>query len=60
MGLVRCSAKPASLAWFMSSSLPKPLKAIPGKRFVKTHFAHQFIAAAIRQSDVADEQVEFL
>ncbi len=31
IGFVRCSEKPASLAWFMSCSLPKPLSAIPGK-----------------------------
>jgi len=31
IGLVRCSAKPASLACFTSCSLPKPLSAIPGK-----------------------------
>ena len=34
IGFVRCSAKPASLAWFTSCSLPKPLKAIPGKRLL--------------------------
>ena len=31
-----------------------------GQTLVKSHFAHQFIAAAIGQSNVADEQVEFL
>src|SRR5439155_20786515 len=35
IGLVRCSAKPASLAWFTSCSLPKPLSAIPGKSFLR-------------------------
>ena len=35
IGFVRCSAKPASLAWFTSCSLPKPLKAIPGKRLLR-------------------------
>ena len=27
---------------------------------LETHFTHQFVAAAVRQSDVADEQIEIL
>src|SRR6266404_7749300 len=31
-----------------------------GQVFVETHFTHQFVTAAVRQSDVADEQIEIL
>src|SRR5882724_5246128 len=31
-----------------------------GQVLVETHFAHQFVTAAVRQSDVADQQIEIL
>src|SRR5207245_10248902 len=38
----------------------KPAQRNPRQIVVEPHFAHQVVTAAVRQSDIADEQIEFL